>query len=174
MTHPDLVLKNSKIEGKGVFAKKTIPKGTILFIVNNTSTIQHTRFEVAKFSNRFKKFLKNFGYNYNGLIVYDRGIDKFWNHSCNPTCADYNDKMIAIKDIKPGEEITYDYSFDERNEKNSYIELMGRACRCGADNCRGKIKPESKSSKAMLRLNKLVSEAVKEIPNVKQPLMVKK
>jgi SET domain-containing protein len=55
----------------------------------------------------------------------------YFNHSCNPNAGVKNKStLFALRCIKKGEEINYDYSttIDE-----SFI------CRCGAKNCRGAV-----------------------------------
>lgn len=65
-------------------------------------------------------------------------LDDFINHSCNPNSGikNINGKLIlvAIKDIKNGEEITWDYS-TYANEGRWQMD-----CHCGSKNCRRKIK----------------------------------
>jgi hypothetical protein len=58
-------------------------------------------------------------------------IARYMNHSCDPTCeAEIDDGRImiyAIKDIKKGEELTFDYGEEYYNE---FIKPVG--CKCGA------------------------------------------
>ena len=93
---PDnLTIKNSKIEGLGLFTTKDIKKDHIFGIAH----VKDDRFE-------------------NGYIRTPLG--GFFNHSDDPNCEAYIDgefiKLRAIKDIKEGEEITafyWLYSLDE-------------------------------------------------------------
>ncbi len=68
-------------------------------------------------------------------------LSRFINHSCSGNC-----KLIpvnvggymrvgiyAIRDIRPGEFLSYDYQFDT-SDKDKFV------CRCGAENCRGTMK----------------------------------
>jgi uncharacterized protein len=61
------------------------------------------------------------------------------NHSCAPNCeAEYEDGRIwitALRDIPPGEEITFNYGYD----LEAYLE---HPCRCGAAQCVGFIVAE--------------------------------
>jgi uncharacterized protein len=65
---------------------------------------------------------------------------KWINHSCNPNCeSDEVDGRIYIKALRPikaGEELNYDYglTIDERYTAKLKKEF---ACYCGAKNCRG-------------------------------------
>lgn len=66
---------------------------------------------------------------------------RFVNHSCDPNCqmqkwsvnGYYRMGLFALRDIKPGEELSYDYNFDNYNVETQQL------CRCGSDNCRGVI-----------------------------------
>ena len=66
---------------------------------------------------------------------------RFVNHSCDPNCVaqkwSVSGKLrvgiFAKRDILPGEELTYDYNFDNFNLHSS------QRCFCGAKTCRGFI-----------------------------------
>jgi len=64
---------------------------------------------------------------------------RYINHCCDPNCeveADVDDagvvwaRIVALRDIAPGEEVTYDYGFSLEH---------AIPCRCGAPACRGLI-----------------------------------
>lgn len=59
---------------------------------------------------------------------------RFINHSCEPNCEAENDDehiwILALRDIKPGEELTYNYGFDLEEYKDY-------PCNCGATSCVG-------------------------------------
>ncbi|MBD3318636.1 SET domain-containing protein-lysine N-methyltransferase [Candidatus Woesearchaeota archaeon] len=64
---------------------------------------------------------------------------EYANHSCNPNVESVDAEgkifLIALRDIKAGEELTYDYNFDAEAEHTP--------CHCGSPQCRGKInRPE--------------------------------
>jgi SET domain-containing protein len=63
-------------------------------------------------------------------------LSRFINHSCDPNCRAEHDRghiwIIAVGDIRPGEEITYDYGF-------SLADWADNPCRCGSANCAGFI-----------------------------------
>lgn len=67
------------------------------------------------------------------------GVNSKINHSCEPNCGvkvnarnchDY----VAMKLIKAGEELTFDYAME-----NYKIENFPEQCLCGAKTCRGKV-----------------------------------
>ncbi|HEY1171607.1 MAG TPA: SET domain-containing protein-lysine N-methyltransferase [Verrucomicrobiae bacterium] len=59
---------------------------------------------------------------------------RFINHSCAPNCESENDDphiwILAVRDIKAGEELTYNYGFDIEEYKDY-------PCNCGAKDCVG-------------------------------------
>jgi SET domain-containing protein len=65
---------------------------------------------------------------------------RFINHSCDPNCeVEIEEDRIfiyAIRDIAPGEELTYDYSLDVEEKPTPEL-CQVFACRCGAASCRG-------------------------------------
>jgi len=48
-------------------------------------------------------------------------VGNFINHNCNPSCKIDGIKVIALKNIKNGEEITFDYSKNEDKLANPFI-----------------------------------------------------
>ena len=79
-------------------------------------------------------FTLNERYDINGKVSWN--LAKYINHSCDPNCeTDIIRGKIwinAIKDIKKGEELTYDYGYDMH-----YFE--DHPCRCNSKNCVGFI-----------------------------------
>ena len=69
----------------------------------------------------------------NGKVVLMQEPEKYINHSCDPDVyiktVDGVRKVIAMRNIKCGEEIVYDYSINGDNEGTFQ-------CRCGSNKCR--------------------------------------
>ncbi len=147
-THKYVEIKSSGIHSKGVFAKVDIPKGTrvIEYIGNKVTKEEGDRI----LDETFKKHLEE-PEKYAGTYVFELDDEwdvdgdvpdndaKYINHSCDPNCKmDIFDGQIwidAIKDVKKGEELTYNYGF-EINEKDPY-DFEQQQCRCGSNNCIG-------------------------------------
>ena len=59
------------------------------------------------------------------------------NHSCDPNCEVFGSGLkiwvYAMKNIKKGEELSYDYGFSYDDDYKDY------PCRCGAKSCAGYI-----------------------------------
>lgn len=58
------------------------------------------------------------------------------NHSCDPSAEAVRESdrvaLVALRDLKPGDEITFDYGF-------GLAEALENPCRCGAAGCGGRI-----------------------------------
>ena len=134
-------IRKSEIAGNGVFALKKIANGqTICFLTGELCTLD----EVIKRCNEGKEEPSD------PLEVEDEEyldldeVSRTFNHSCNPNSyIRGKNELVALKDIKIGEEITYDYSTtmndNEEKIKKAGRELWTCKCHCGAKNCRGII-----------------------------------
>lgn len=128
-----LIVKNTK-NGLGVFANKNFKKGEIIFEFHGNFYSYEEIPQSEEIENHCVQIDKN-------LYLGPSGdIDDFFNHSCNPNAGlkiiNKNKKtlLVAIKKIKKGDEITWDYSttMDENNWEIN--------CNCGNKNCRGRIR----------------------------------
>ena len=58
----------------------------------------------------------------------------FINHSCDPNCGFVDGAtLVAMREILPGEAVTFDYAMSDTNE------FIAFACRCGSPSCRGQM-----------------------------------
>ena len=72
---------------------------------------------------------------------------RFINHSCDPNCelertvvkGKMRIAIVAIKDIAPGEPLSYDYQFDTQDSD-------AFKCYCGNDICRGTMAPKKRNA----------------------------
>ena len=128
---------NIDITGRGLYATKDIKKGTkIMDYIGNIITKKQT--EVSeKFDNTKPIYLFNLNsrYDLDGDVSWNTA--RLINHSCSNNC-DYEGKglkiwVIAIKDIKKGEELTCDYGFGYDADYKQF------PCKCGSINCVGYI-----------------------------------
>jgi len=72
-----------------------------------------------------------------------RGNSARWiNHSCSPNCEAVEDEgriyIEAIGNIRPGEELTYDYNL-LLDERHTPAAKRAHPCHCGAQGCRGTL-----------------------------------
>jgi SET domain-containing protein len=74
-----------------------------------------------------------FGVNGGATVIDGHGTAMFINHSCDPNCETRESRgrvwIVALRDIRPGEEITYDYYLYDGDGDEA-------RCNCGAENCR--------------------------------------
>ena len=137
-------VKKSKIQGKGGFALRLIPKGTR--IIEYTGELVDDDEATRRYDDSRMKRHHTFLFSLETDLSIDaaRGGNeaRFINHSCTPNCeAVQEGKRIfieATKDITPGEELFYDYRYEydgpiDEETRELYI------CRCGAASCRGTI-----------------------------------
>ena len=120
--------------GLGVFATEPIKKGK--FIVEYIGPLLNNE-QCEKVDNKYL-FEVNARWTIDGSPR--RNVARYINHSCRPNADPYilrthQIKIRAIKNIKPGDEITYDYGKDHFN---SYIKKHG--CKC--DKCLEKRRKE--------------------------------
>ncbi len=119
----------SKIHGYGIAAGENIKRGEII-----TRLKGKLKFKINK---SIEDALANpdwVGVDKNIWIDPDKPY-KFLNHSCDANSGIQGRlKLIAVKDIKEGEEITIDYSTIEGDQR------WKMSCDCGAENCRHEIR----------------------------------
>jgi SET domain-containing protein len=141
-TSPLIEARNSEIHGKGVYAVAPIKKGAriIEYIGERISHAEADRRYERKGADDGHTFLF-IASNRTVIDATDGGNDaRYINHSCNPNCETVIEQsrvfVEAIRSIKPGEELGYDYqlTWDSTDEPE---DLALYACRCGAKKCRG-------------------------------------
>ncbi len=123
----DVVVKKSKINGKGVFATKDFKKDEPILDVDNS----HVVTDISKLTKENYDF--DLDFLANGKIIWMQPPEKYINHSCDPnlyfkTIGGIR-KVYALRDISKGEELTSDYSM------NGWGDATFR-CNCGSENCR--------------------------------------
>jgi SET domain-containing protein len=127
-----LIIKESRIGGKGSFAPEDIKKGTkILTFQGETIDLKELLRRIKSGEEKADNPLQIDDTKY--LDLNDNSI--YINHSCNPNTAFRGvADLVAIKDIEKEEEITFDYSSTVGKNVDWTME-----CNCGAYNCRKKI-----------------------------------
>jgi uncharacterized protein len=138
-------IRNSPIHGRGVFATRTIRKGSKVIEYRGDRTTWDVALERPP-SDPDNPTHTFFFETSDGVIIdaNRRGNAARWiNHSCDANCQsfEYDDGRVFIearRTIRTGDEITYDYrlSLDGRLSKRTLAEY---ACRCGAKKCRGSL-----------------------------------
>ncbi|MEK6910182.1 MAG: SET domain-containing protein-lysine N-methyltransferase [Nanoarchaeota archaeon] len=122
----NLIVNNSTIHGKGVFANKDFKKGEVV-IKYNLKKLTKEQFD--NLSEEEKHFTSIKG----DKIYLFPSPERYVNHSCEPNTNPSSDGDIAIKNIKSGEEITTDYRKDD-------VPGLNMKCNCKSKNCKMIIK----------------------------------
>lgn len=135
----NLMVKRSKISENGVFAKTNIKKGqSICFFKGERISLKEAVNRVNQGIERTATDTLQIGQEkYLDLDNFARSF----NHSCDPNCFIRGQcELVALRDIKKGEELTYDYSTTmDDNYKYASRSLWTNKCNCGAKNCRRSI-----------------------------------
>ena len=142
-------VRTSRIHGRGVFATERIPKGTRL--IEYTGEIISWKVADRRYADDGSNGYHTFLFDIDGKRVIDAAVSgnaaRWINHSCAPNCqaVGEGDKIFidALRTIKTGEELVYDYGFvfEERHTPA----LKGRyRCLCGAKTCRGTMVAKKK------------------------------
>lgn len=148
----------SPIQGRGAFALRRIPKGTRIVEYRGERISQDEA--NARYLDDGMERHHTFLFSVDDHIVIDAGVRgskaRYINHSCTPNCeAIEEDGRIfieAIRTIRPGAELTYDYHLHRDGRYQREWDSL-YACRCGTANCRGTllVKPRRPSSWRPLR-----------------------
>lgn len=125
---PSLVLHDEVCgKGRGVFAGQPFKKGAlVLEFLGEVRDVS----ELNDLTHALQIGPRDF-------LTASGGIDDYVNHSCRPNCGIRVDNgrviLFALRDIRVGEEILFDYS---TTQSGGYWEMD---CQCGVPTCRGRI-----------------------------------
>ncbi len=156
-------VKRSSIHNRGIFAKADIPNDTpIIEYVGEKITKAESSRRGDALMEKSKKtgcaavyvFTLNKRYDIDGGK--GRNPARYINHSCAPNCDAYIMRgriwIYSIREIKAGEELTYNYGFDADTWDD-------HPCRCGAKRCIGYIVEEKQWPKLLRILQKIEAKA---------------
>jgi SET domain-containing protein len=142
---PLLVVRDSGIHGRGVFAARPIRRGRRV-VEYTGERISHQKAD-RRYDDERMDWHHTFLFTVDRRTVVDasRGGNeaRFINHSCEPNCEAWNIGgriwIVALREIAPGEELTYDYNYEREEGEDDAAAARRYPCRCGAPNCRGTI-----------------------------------
>ncbi|MGA2888755.1 MAG: SET domain-containing protein-lysine N-methyltransferase [Terracidiphilus sp.] len=142
-----LIIRSSAIHAAGCYTTTVIRKGER---VAEYTGHRLTRDEAdAAYANSPITYL--FGLGDGSVVIDGHSMAMFINHSCDANCETSEEDgrvwITAIKNIEPGEEITYDYCLYDGDEDEA-------VCNCGAGKCRGTMysKKEIRRRKAVAKM----------------------
>ena len=130
-------VKKSNIDKRGLYASKNIKSGTkIIEYIGKLISKNETETN-PKFDNEKDIYLFNLNSKYDLDGDYSWNTARLINHSCNPNCEVEGKGLklwiTTIKDIKKGEELSFDYGFGYDVDYKQF------PCKCGSQNCVGYI-----------------------------------
>jgi len=141
---PLIEVRHSPVHGNGVFALRRIRKGTTV-IEYLGERVSHAVAD-ARYEDKGPKDNHTFLFTVDARTVIDAGVGgneaRFINHGCDPNCQSVTRGrrifIEAIRTIRPGEELCYDYQIQRDADDPRDVDRIF-ACRCGAASCRGSM-----------------------------------
>jgi uncharacterized protein len=120
-----IVVEDSPIHGRGVFAVRRIDAGEVIIDWSGCSEVLSDE-AVRALPGEERIFVSVI----DGQNILFKPPARFVNHSCNPNARGCDRHDIAIHAIEAGEEITVDYVAEQ-------VPGLSLECNCKAPNCRG-------------------------------------
>ena len=130
-------IKKSKIDKNGLYANRDIKKGTkIIEYKGKIISVKQSETD-PKFDNGRAIYLFNLNKKYDLDGDFKFNTARLINHSCDPNCEVFGSGMkvfvYAMKNIKKGDELSYDYGFSYDSDYKQF------PCKCRSKNCIGFI-----------------------------------
>jgi len=125
MDNPKAAVRETKLFGKGVLAVGDIKKGEII------TDWTGGEIYIAQKCTDLPKNISDYAIQFEEHKWIDTPhMGRFLNHSCEPNCGIRGlFQVVAMRDIKKGEWITFDYETTEDSD-------WGMECKCGTKSCR--------------------------------------
>ena len=123
----NVIVKKTGNRGRGVFAAKALRKGELILsikgkVISTEEMLAASKYHLDHMGAIGKDLCMIFGY-----------PEKYINHSCSPNVFEIGRKLFAMRSIKKGEELFYDYAISDVDDE------WKMRCKCGSRNCRGVI-----------------------------------
>ena len=130
-------IKKSKIDKNGLYANCNIKRGTKIIEYKGKLVTVKSSEKDPKFDNSKAIYLFGINKKYDLDGNFSFNTARLINHSCEPNCEVFGEGLkiwiFAMKNIKKGEELSYDYGFSFDQDYKNY------PCNCGSKNCVGYI-----------------------------------
>ena len=127
---PKTEIRDSSIKGKGLFARESIRKGEVVFVKSGHIG---SKGEALRYDRKLGEYSLQIA---DDIFLFPTTEEEvkstaiFINHSCDPNVGpDGQIIFVALRDIKAGEELCYDYAMTT----DYNYELK---CECGSKQCR--------------------------------------
>lgn len=161
-------IRDSPVAGKGAFAIRPIKKGERL-IEYVGERIPHPVAD-ERYDDDSMEEHHTFLFSVSSRTVIDAthqgNESRYINHSCDPNCETEIERgrvfIFALRDIKVGEELNYDYAYERSGDETEKEERQYR-CLCGARKCRGSImEPKAEYEKRVRAKRRKEAQARRE------------
>ncbi len=129
---PKVEMRNSRISGRGLFAKESIHKGELMISFENGKgkVINSTEADMLYDAGNDHMLQISDDLFFAATTVGEYEKEDHINHSCDPNLGiDGNVKFVAMRDIRKDEELTFDYAMSESSDYKM-------ECHCRNKNCR--------------------------------------
>ena len=127
-----LIIRSSQIHAAGCYTTEPIRKRSRIVEYTGPRISK----EVADEKYQYSPTTYLFGVGDGSKVIDGHGVAMFINHSCDPNCETTEVRghvwVKALRDIEPGEELTYDYNLYDGDDDEAL-------CNCGAVTCRGSM-----------------------------------
>src|ERR1700761_6241920 len=124
-----LMIRSSSIHAAGCYTTSRILKGAKVVEYTGPRISKREADKLYKDS----KITYLFGIGDGSKVINGHGMAMYINHSCDPNCETDEIRgrvwIISLREIQPGEELTYDYNLYDGDEDEAL-------CYCGAKACR--------------------------------------
>jgi uncharacterized protein len=159
-------VRGSEIHGRGVYATTSIPKETkiIEYVGELVDKDESGKRGVSQHAKSIKTgdaavyiFTLSRKYDIDGNVPWNTA--RLINHSCSPNCEAWIEGrkifIHSLRDIKKGDELTFDYGFDV----DCYED---HSCLCGENNCVGYIVGQAQWPELKIRLEAKAQKTTKK------------
>ena len=125
-----LIVRSSEIHAAGCYTTRDLRKGQKICEYDGPRMSKPVADE--RYADRHVTYL--FGYGEGDMVIDGFGAAMFMNHCCEPNCETQEEDeriyVVALRAIKAGEELVYEYNLWDSDEAT-------QDCYCGAKVCRG-------------------------------------
>jgi uncharacterized protein len=154
-----LIIRSSAIHAAGCYTTTAVRKGTRVAEYTGPRLSK----DEADSANEESPITYLFGLGDGSIVIDGHCMAMFINHSCDPNCETREVRgrvwITAIRNIAPGEEITYDYCLYDGGDDQAL-------CNCGAKRCRGTMySPEEIRRRKTAAKRSLKKKSIKRKPD---------
>lgn len=134
LIHEGLIVRDiPEKAGKGMFAEQDFRMGEVLVVFGGRAVTRETLNGISEALGRHALQIGK------ELFLLERAFEdgECFNHSCDPNLGVQGQiTLVAMRDIKKGEEVCFDYSMVDMSDADEFT------CNCGSMFCRGRVTGE--------------------------------